>query len=338
MKALLVAICVWLSGPGQVELPTEDELPKWPERQIVFEKLDEPVVVALPPTKPGTAWPRWAAAFEVTVASSPGNTRFRQDVDTWVLETRAAEGLSQEQRRLVRNADTVRGVSRRSKVPGTATLELRVHAVSEQDARLMTRAVVEWLESSPRVAFEIERRKLKSSIAALQGARTELAQFLREQPHPAAELEKISQSVWYSSAEEAEEDIRALEKAMRAVELDIAGITAKTEAIQKHMQARTGPSVREALQRLLIEQDVEMAGAMARKAALRAHLNQAREYVRAVQAQARHAELLTRIKQLEHEIDTARESLRTLPGFLAPPQLAGPVRIQPIKYPDGLAE
>lgn len=338
MKALLVAICVWLSGPGQVELPTEDELPNWPERQLQFQKVDKPLVLGENEPQAVRRKARYAASVSFSEIHLSIRDKAKEAPDVWLLQAPSAEELSQEQRDFLRTADVVRVTRLGRTSPAEPVFSIRLYAISEADARAMVRAALECFDAPRREEFERKRQAVLSHVYQLEKARQELQEFLREHPDPAAELEEIKRTVWYKQADEAREDIRELEKAMRAVDVDIAGITAKTEAIHKHMREPTSPGVREALRRLLIEQDVEMAGAVARKDALEAHVRRARAYLAALEVTEEHRRLVWRVRQHELSIARALEELDSPRERLRPIEPDGPVRIQAIKYPDGLAE
>jgi len=320
--------------------PAQDDLPEWPERELQFEIIDDAIVLTGMSAKPGVVWPRYAASFLIAEADFNDKQQIKSYVDDWVLQAPSAEHLSEEQRNLVRGADVVKSTSVRGKPARHSDPEvgIQIYAVTEEDVRAMARAVIEWLDRSRRAVFEHKRSNVINSIAGLAERRRKLEEFLREHPDPPEKLKEVKKTVWYESIEEAQEDMRVLEKAMRAVDVDISGITAKTTSIRKYLDnadvtKRLGVEIM--LSQLLIQQDIEMAGAVARKAALESHLQRARAYVRAVEVNKKYQRMTVFISNTEDYVEREKNELRNPGERFGPVDVLGPVTIQPVKYPDG---
>ena len=195
----------------------------------------------------------------------------------------------------------------------------------------MSHAALEWLQRKQRASFETKRNRLADTIKELAEKRQRLDELLRAHPDPDASLKEIEKATWYETVEEAQEDMRVLEKDMRSVDVDIAGISAKTASIQQYLQQASAkqPNVGNMLTELQIQQDIEMAGAVARKAALQGHLRQAAEYIEAVQT-------VKRLKSIKDGIALWADSVDRQTGELKDPErvrVVGAVTIQPIEYP-----
>jgi hypothetical protein len=322
----------------------QDELPQWPQRVIDFTVEEQPLELEGFSGQPGQAWPRYAASFAIesdrTITMFRDRRQIGSRVDDWLLQSPSAERLSEEQRALVRSADVVVGTSEdprdRSHRLSKDELGIRLYAVTEDDARGMTHAVIEWFERHHRKEFQRHRDILVGSRARLAKQRRQLEEFLRQNPDPAGAVTKAKKAVWYQSVEEAQEDLRALEKAMRAVDVDIAGVTAKRSSIRKYLRdsaAVKRPGVEDMLHQLLIQQDIEMAGAAARRAALESHVQRAREYVQNVEVEAEHRRLTSRVGSTEAYIDDLKNKLRSPAEGFGHTNLLGAVTIQPIRYP-----
>ena len=228
---------VCLAGIAFVVVGTlaQDDLPQWPQRELQFERIDDAMLVTGMSAKPGVVWPRYAASFLIAGANSNDKQQIRSRVDDWLLQSPSAEQLSEEQRNLVRGVDVVTSTRVRGKPARSSDAELgiQIYAVTEEDARVMARAVIEWLERTRQANFEQTRNHVIDSIAGLAQRRHKLEEFLREHPDPAEKLKEVKKTVWYESIEEAQEDMRVLEKAMRGVDVDTSGIAAKTTSIRK---------------------------------------------------------------------------------------------------------
>lgn len=319
-----------------VPLLAQDDLPQWPERELEFEKSDEAIGH---PQEFATA--RYAASFAATGVNGFDRLTMDIPVDNWLLETLLSEQLSEEQRTLLRRADVVLqlGPDPRFWQGGSADVqfEVRVYAVTEEDARVMVRAVIEWLERNRRRGFETRRDDALATIEKLAEERRSLDEYLCEHPAPAEALKAVRKIVWYKSVEEAQEDVPVLEKAMRAVDVDIAGITAKTTSIENYLKddaVASRPGVTSMLDQLLIQQDIEMAGAVARKEALESHLQRARDFLQAVVVNKHYRRLSGQVHVSEEYIERVRNELETPGGTLRPLEVLGPVTIQPVEYPD----
>lgn len=336
MNRARTSVCLISSALLVAAALAQDDLPDWPERELRFERVDDAIVVTGISEKPGLVRPRYAASLLIAKVGSLDKAQVGSPVDDWLLQAPSAEQLSEEQRNLVRGADVVRSTRVRGKPVQYSDPELgiQIYAVTEEDARVMARAVIEWVERSHRRSFEQKRDMLIDWIAVLAERHHELEEFLRKHPDPAERLRGVKKTVWYESIEEAREDMRVLEKAMRGVDVDISGIAAKTTSIRKYLDdadVARQPGVENMLSQLLIQQDIEMAGAVARKAALDSHLQRARAYVRAVEACEKHQKMTRLISGTERSIELKKNELRNPGERMRPVDVLGPVTIQPVE-------
>ncbi len=332
-------VCLGAIGLLVAGTLAQDDLPEWPERELQFERIDDAIVVTGFSEKPGLVLPRYAVSFLLAEADSDDKDQVRRRVDDWLLQAPSAEQLSEEQRNLVRGADVVRSTRVHGKPMryGDPELGIQIYAVTEEDARVMARAVIELVEGSHRRSFEHYRDILIDGITHLAERRHKLEEFLREHPDPAKKLEEVKKTIWYESIEEAQEDMRVLEKALRGVDVDISGIAAKTASIRNYLDDADiveRPGVENMLSQLLIQQDIEMAGAVARKAALDSHLQRAHAYVRAVEASKKHQKMTRSIRDNERFIELKRDELRNPAEGMRPVDVLGPVTIQPVECAD----
>ena len=328
-KILAAALmCFTAVGPTLAQ----DELPTWPALKLEFEVSDEPLTVTGMKLEAGVAWPQYAATFVVNEIEFNDRGTIDHQPDDWLLQSPSAERFSDDQRALVRAGHVVNVVSATSLTRrGRGPVQIQVYAVTEQDVRLMSHAALEWLQRKQRASFETKRNRLADTIKELAEKRQRLDELLRAHPDPDASLKEIEKATWYETVEEAQEDMRVLEKDMRSVDVDIAGISAKTASIQQYLQQASAkqPNVGNMLTELQIQQDIEMAGAVARKAALQGHLRQAAEYIEAVQT-------VKRLKSIKDGIALWADSVDRQTGELKDPErvrVVGAVTIQPIEYP-----
>ena len=342
---------------------SQDPLPDWPERTIRFEKIDDPLETPIAQFGSVMVRPKFAATLVVKqkigdadalsrYANTPGGgSKFLNDAEM--------NGLSDEQLKVMKSrrwmdAHTVSDQGRwfygirnlRSMDPDAAkrferfaiegTYFYTIYGVTENDVRVMVRAAAELLDNHARESFERNKAKLPGARKAL-AERSERVAVL-EKPIVAAKqtLQEAQQSVSYTTGDQATVDIRELQKTLRGAEIEIAGIQAKMDAITNFKgRADNDEGTRSMLDRLLMEQDIEMAGALARKTAVESHHNKARVYYQAFDAHraavAEHRKLLQRlggsfVRSLETAVFDPPDKLK--PVVL----IDDKVVIQPIKY------
>jgi prefoldin subunit 5 len=328
----------------------QDDLPEWPEREIEFEILDEPLELTDFTGRPGQIWPRFAVSY--TVDDVPGfhawsredhrKTNQQLGIER-LLSTSLAKNLSEQQREFVQSSAWVQ---RRSIPPGTlegysrGATRCTLYAVTEQDARLMAEATLEMHDARRRAAFEESKGWLLKYRARMAEAEEELPEAERKALEARETYESAQKAAPHKNREAAQEDLERLELSLWSIEVNVTGINAKIAAIRRLKGEKDATGYLESLKmldRLLMEQDIELAGLLAQKAVIESRLDLAKA---CVSAGRRYDEAVERIEKLKDTIKSTRQNLertdsklRNLDSSRWPVRLFGNVVIQPIKHP-----
>jgi len=327
----------------------QEELPEWPERKIDFVVKEEPLELRGFSARPGQeVWPRFAATFTVDErfpfyfpadASEAERHELRTDK---LLRTSAAAGFSGSQVNFVRSSpwlqklDDPRDPSERG---GKRRYYYTVYAVTEQDARLMAEAALELLDAQNRGYFEKSKARLLERRAALSQAQEELPTAERESKQLWEACKTAQRATPYEDRDAAHADIARLDVSLRSLEVSIAGINAKIDAIQR-IRSKKGAShdggTLIMLDRMLIEQDVELVGAQAQKRVLEQHRSRAQAFLAAGErydrAVARIHSLRETIKGHPKQMKQTRDRLTALATSGRVTLFDDSVTIQRIKY------
>ena len=344
--------CVCLAGIVLVVADTlaQDDLPEWPKLEVEFEVLDESLEVKDLSARPGRIWPRFAVSYAVDSISQFYQTssihsalKSQEVLTERLLNTSAAKSFSERQGEFVQSSVWL--VARRRLRDKLRHLpdggqQCTLYAVTEQDARLMAEASLEILDAERRAKFEETKGWLLKYSARLAESGGELSAAERGMAEARVELERARQAAPHKNRGAAEEDIGRLEVSLWSIEVSVAGVNAKIAAIQrlktKEANARDSETS-QMLDRLLMEQDVELAGLLAQRDIVGSRLNLAKTYVAAAnkynQAILRWEELKETIKSTRKNLEQSEKRLRTPDSSRRPVRLFGKVVIQPIKYP-----
>ena len=367
--AAILIMCSVASAQSRPVEPAElIEIPTWPECEYVieFEVLDEPLKAVEIEARPGQVWPRFAAVVVVdddypfytpNIFRIPPGVRdderadlraaFHEEVTGWLLATETSKRFSDQQREFVRDSDWYHREF--VKKPKTNTLEwyrFALYAVTENDARLMGQAVMEVFDGARRKRFEEFRKQAVQLRDKVSKKREELIEAEQRRFDVTFRFAEKTDGTPYRNRAQAVEDIDRLLRALRSIEIDIAGIEAKTNAIRELQIEKKDTAYGDTivmLERALIEQDIEMAGALARRAAVNQHLSraeEARDLGAAMDESVRAGESLREAYDKDlAEYDAAVDKLRfvglsALSPVTAPAKLRGKIAIQRIDYTD----
>jgi hypothetical protein len=326
----------------------QDEVSEWPERAIEFEVSDEPLELKDFQARPGQIWPRYGATFAIDTGGLPldlfrGTTEAERQTDgrQKLLGTEAAEALSMEQLDFVRMSACLQ--SRREldgKYNPLGPFHYAVYAVSEQDARIMVRAVLELLDAPKRAEFEETVAWLVKYRARLAEAEEKLPEAVSKSEELHRAYEALRKAGPYRSRDVAEEDFERLRVSLRSLEVMISGINAKISAIQQRKSggsAAVDADTSLMLDRLLIEQDIELAGALAQKQFLEAHHERAKAFLAADDAHNLSVADVSSWREVmeksKDRVSHTEKKLRKPDRSIRPVGLTKSVTIQPIEYP-----
>jgi hypothetical protein len=288
MNGLICGLIVALAS-GETAPATQPAVPPLPELKYVYQadpkrtesKLD--VYVEIDPNEPL----QFQVDPPVRRMGLPGESSGEgADVRSiHILATAGSHEFSEEQRRLLADV-ALGGVLRvglddgRPWAPGTNRRFLHIPAATEADVKPMVQALWEGIAAAREQVREKVQRKIYEVSELLPPLEQRAAKLQAEAEQADAARKAAWEQMGYRDTEELQRDQFELERAARAVQIESAGIRAKMEAIEK-VRARgraTDEGTRLLLDRLQIEQDVELAGALARQNAIAVRQAAAREY------------------------------------------------------------
>ncbi len=267
MKICFTAIAILLAGrpvvlasePNDSNLPLEFKLQPEALGPFLSRYPADPALQAFASLKPAYAA---GISLEDSVRHyiRPGRPTARQFVD---FALRHAE-ISAAQKKFLKATSGL--LHYESSYVTTRPRQLLLYAMTLEDAKEMAEACV-------RFAVEEWRREMDEYRERMAERKRQIAdaeERLRELPKLIEGLERtlngLKQEVPYRTDKEAVEAIAELDRMLNAAEVDIAGIRARIEAIQKQ-QRLTGETLPEAskLRAMFIEESIALQGAEAQK-------------------------------------------------------------------------
>lgn len=335
-------------------LPRAEDFPPWPVMPDVdIVHSEEPIAVTeLLEPRSGSVYGRHRelivpgfvaiVRIEHQPRESGLNLSPEQNYEQTTLRLLASEPgsrMSAEQRRFVGIA---RWLQVESRVTGGPCQEYVLYAVSRPDAELMVQAFMEAFLAKRRKAYEELRQSLTSWRQALDTIEMEIETELLATRDEAARREQLRAGTTYQSADDAKADIVALTEKLRDVEIDIAGIEAMRAAIGQVKANHKSPEMQQRLDQMLIEQDMRLAGALARKELTQSYIERAEQLWRFAE---KYSEVTANLKSRRASRDTYKGQVGAIASRLANPEkhlgrlppIERTVVIRPVQAPERVA-
>jgi hypothetical protein len=150
--------------------------------------------------------------------------------------------------------------------------ELRVYATSEQEARKMAEVLIDGVKSSAYYKVRRAEVRLEDYRKRIADAENEIPKIEMQKKRVEAELAEFKKTTYYRSGADAEKSILEWNNLLNVVEVDIIGIKAKLDTIDR-LEKKKGQSddALRSLVRMRLAADVDLAGALARQSAAQSH-------------------------------------------------------------------
>ena len=172
------------------------------------------------------------------------------------------------------------------------TLTYRVYGVSEEDTRKMAEAVIEWLDNQALERIEDVQKRLEKNQAIITKAQEEIpkvevaCQRLQTRVDEDEKQYKEANYIGWEMYDHAEKSIEELAHNLRNTDFELAGLQARIDLIGKF---KSGGKISDQatmikLNQMLIADEIERAGVLARRNAYETALKLAKEYRNAVLA------------------------------------------------------
>ena len=198
---------------------------------------------------------------------------------------------------------------------GDLYASLRNYAVSEADARQFARNVIRLANSHVLRKKELEEDHLRQFMDKLEGAekqRTAANETLEKLKDKQREYDQ--QFVFH--ADDAEKDLLESREKLKSIAIEIAGVEARTDTLRKFSGMGTAKT-QELTHQMLIAQEVELAGALARRRAI----EQTRETALEIMSHFRELRIARKEKaQIDKQIASHQQTIKQKTEVLAEPQ------------------
>ena len=227
------------------------------------------------------------------------------------------------------------------------TLSYRVHGVTEEDTRKMAQAVIEWLDNQALNKLEEVQKSLEKNRDVITQAQEDIpkleveCQRLRAQADKKEKEYKEANYVDWEIFDHAENSIGELAHNLRTTDFELAGLQARIDLIGKF---KAGGKISDQatmikLNQMLMADEIERAGVLARRNEYEVALKLAKEFRDAVRAN-RSASSIKSAR--ERELNIAKTNASMWEKVLADPRpemrpvqvYENKVTIHPIRTPD----
>jgi chromosome segregation ATPase len=146
-----------------------------------------------------------------------------------------------------------------------------LYGVSEKDVRIMVKSFIKWVNEK----VEAELEKTKRSSERNRKRKSELENLIdkqrKEMKEIEAKLSELKKNVPYQSIEDAHKSLQEFNKVLQLIEVEIVGVEAKLSMIKQQyekLENQSGnypKSTSDLLFQMRLTQEIELAGALARK-------------------------------------------------------------------------
>lgn len=248
------------------------------------------------------------------------------------LSTTAGKLLSQKQIELLSTGYYC--ISRLGKFGDTVGnhYQCRLYAVTEEDARNMAKAFVELLTNKAEAEAQPLRKQLVKIQEQLSRAKEEMPEKESEAKIALATLIELRKNVPYYSpkdARDAKEATLDLNKMLVILDIEIAGIKARIAEIEKYQAKIQDKNTLAKLEQLMAEQNIELAGSLAKQAQTATARERAREYENLTNLSISASNLKDHILLLEGNIRRLQRVLAE-PERIPPELFQNKVTIHPV--------
>ena len=182
-------------------------------------------------------------------------------------KTPVTEGLSQAQKEFLADEAGI------SVWRGNNISDVQLYAVSEEDAKIMARALLDAMAVRARELRAEHQRQLEEIKAELERSKAELAEKEKRFEEVDRLYKQSNESLHPHLADEevaqlAKELIFQMDKEGNALDIELAGTRAKLQIIEGYLQRQNPKNVSERLEALKIDQIIELGGLEARREAV----------------------------------------------------------------------
>ncbi|MFA5863831.1 MAG: hypothetical protein WC975_04000 [Phycisphaerae bacterium] len=155
--------------------------------------------------------------------------------------------------------------------------EYFIYVMSEKDAAVLAYALVNDINGHRRKNWEEKQENLKKEQKSVTYYKAEIPRLEMKLKKMKIEIEALQKIFHYTNPELAYSEFVEMDKLVRLINIDLAGLNARISATKKFSNDPKQGQLQE-FYRLSNEQDVELAGLLARKKAVEDDRDQAKKY------------------------------------------------------------
>lgn len=216
---------------------------------------------------------------------------------------------------------------------------LWLYAVTQDDARKMVQAYVQYATREFRRRVAVAESQIRNATKNIEDAQKQIAELEQRSEAARQSLEELQKMVPYRTESEAHEAVMELDRMLNTAQVEIAGIRAKMDRILGYRKERPpgmqlSPEALAKLDMMLVEEDIALQGAAAREKMATRLREQASRFVESASTLAKapgEKESLTRT------LGVARQDVSLWQGNLASlkqkaPKLPAKVVIYPVQW------
>ena len=164
------------------------------------------------------------------------------------------------------------------------SIKFNLYATSEQEARQMAELFIGYAKSLADIKVRRDEAELEDFRKKIADIENEIPKFEEKKKPLEAELAKIKEKTYYRNKDDAQRSILEWNNLLSAAEVDIIGIQAKIDMINKlekkyHTAERPFGGLIESLRKMRMAEEIELAGALARKNAALAYRDKASKFL-----------------------------------------------------------
>jgi len=246
-----------------------------------------------------------------------------------IQSTTVGKLLSQKQVHLL---STGRGcISRLGRFGDTVPnhYHFRLYAVSEQDARHLTKAFLEVVTNRARTKAQPIEEAMLNLKDEIFKTETKIPEAYAKAKVASSEFAELKKTVHYVSSQEAEKTISELNRILVMNDIELAGIRAKITAIEEYKTKISKESYLAALDQMLSEQNIELAASLAKKKAATAARQEAEKFCRLKEASKTPHHLKTQLSLYKNNLQNLKAKLNR-PDSIPPEIFRNEVTIYPV--------
>ena len=192
-----------------------------------------------------------------------------------------------------------------------------IYAVSADEARKMAEGFIEYYDKDARAQIEIIKNRIAEFNKTILDAERRIPEIEAEFK-PLKEIILSFGAQFNNNTTQAQQRIEDYTKMLGLLKIDIAGYQAKVEVLRESIKIRENISTQlyAAVKQMLIEQEAELAGALARKKEIENQMYLASEYFQAVM---KNSNLFKELENLNRQKDVYQKNIQDLEQNLTDP-------------------